>query len=147
MDEEGAVLIVADKYLQLANRNRHKHGGCAVCVSDVKQYSNLVKTIDFLLRSFREKSSRCCAPLDNGESSRASTISPSWNASVREGCGSFHHTSEGVDGHLPKPSFLMSWRRRLPSSDEQHFFASCREKGLEVADLGSRVYLIFISKM
>ena len=78
-------------------------------------------------------------------------ISPSANANepVGEGCGSFRYTSGGVDeiGHLPKPSFLMSWRRRLPSSDEQSFFTSCRAKGLEVVDLGSRVYLIFISRI
>lgn len=43
---------------------------------------------------------------------------------------------------LPRPSFVMSWRRRIPKQDEALFFEGCRSAGLEVIDLGSRIYCI-----
>lgn len=116
-------------------------------IADVKQYSNLVKTINCLLRRYQETSTQCCNSLDGGDTRRTLMASPDSNQLVAVVSKSFRQNSGGVSGevdHLPKPSFLMSWRRRLPSSDEQIFFSNCRENGLEVVDLGSRVYVIFI---
>ncbi|CAM6083717.1 unnamed protein product [Calypogeia fissa] len=46
------------------------------------------------------------------------------------------------DGCLPRPSFLMSWRRRIPKQDEALFFEGCKAAGFNVIDLGSRIYCI-----
>ncbi|KAJ8570748.1 hypothetical protein K7X08_037720 [Anisodus acutangulus] len=80
----------------------------------VKQYDNLVKTLCFLLKSYKPK--------------------------VNEtGSG----TSEEKDiCPLPWPAFLMSWRRRIGKEDESLFFTGCEKAGLEVNHLGSRVYCI-----
>lgn len=43
---------------------------------------------------------------------------------------------------LPRPAFLMSWRRRIGKEDESLFFTGCEIAGLEVKHLGSRVYCI-----
>lgn len=43
---------------------------------------------------------------------------------------------------LPRPAFLMSWRRRIGKEDESLFFTGCEVAGLEVQHLGSRVYCI-----
>ncbi|XP_027177498.1 uncharacterized protein LOC113776512 isoform X3 [Coffea eugenioides] len=43
---------------------------------------------------------------------------------------------------LPRPAFLMSWRRRIRKEDESLFFNGCDEAGLEVQHLGTRVYCI-----
>ncbi|XP_059296491.1 uncharacterized protein LOC132049636 [Lycium ferocissimum] len=80
----------------------------------VKQYDNLVKTLCFLLRSYKPK-------LNEADSS----------------------TSEEKDMcPLPRPAFLMSWRRRIGKEDESLFFTGCEKVGLEVNHLGSRVYCI-----
>eukprot|EP00897_Mesotaenium_endlicherianum_P002290 jgi/Mesen1/2089/ME000151S01352 len=50
-------------------------------------------------------------------------------------------------GSLPRPCFLMSWRRRIPKADEAVFFDGCRQAGLLVQDLGSKVYLISLSNI
>lgn len=47
-------------------------------------------------------------------------------------------TSEG----LPRPAFLMSWRRRIGKEDESLFFTGCKNAGLEVRHMGSRVFCI-----
>lgn len=43
---------------------------------------------------------------------------------------------------LPRPTFLMSWRRRIGKEDESLFFTGCEDAGLEVEHLGSRVYCV-----
>ncbi|XP_062095226.1 uncharacterized protein LOC133801095 isoform X2 [Humulus lupulus] len=43
---------------------------------------------------------------------------------------------------LPKPAFLMSWRRRIGKEDESLFFSGCEDAGLDVKHMGSRVYCI-----
>lgn len=48
----------------------------------------------------------------------------------------------GQSFSLPRPSFLMSWRRRIGKEDESLFFTGCEDAGLEVMHLGSRVYCI-----
>eukprot|EP00850_Spirogloea_muscicola_P006114 SM000028S10208 [mRNA] locus=s28:929670:931602:+ [translate_table: standard] len=49
-----------------------------------------------------------------------------------------------IDGlaRLPIPSFLMSWRRRLPKTETDRFFGGCGDAGLVVKDLGSAVFLV-----
>ncbi|XP_047254231.1 uncharacterized protein LOC107852920 isoform X2 [Capsicum annuum] len=80
----------------------------------VKQYENLVKTLCFLLKSYKPKVNKT-------------------------GSG----TSEEKDiCPLPRPAFLMSWRRRIGKEDESLFFTGCDKAGLEVNHLGSRVYCI-----
>ncbi|XP_019257224.1 PREDICTED: protein-lysine methyltransferase METTL21C isoform X2 [Nicotiana attenuata] len=72
----------------------------------VKQYENLVKTLCFLLKSYKPK------------------------------------VNETDMCPLPRPAFLMSWRRRIGKEDESLFFTGCEKAGLEVNHLGSRVYCI-----
>ena len=43
---------------------------------------------------------------------------------------------------LPRPAFLMSWRRRIGKKDESLFFDGCESAGFQVKHLGSRVYCI-----
>lgn len=43
---------------------------------------------------------------------------------------------------VARPSFLMSWRRRIGKEEESIFFNGCENDGLEVQHLGSRVYCI-----
>ncbi|XP_030928079.1 uncharacterized protein LOC115954300 isoform X3 [Quercus lobata] len=43
---------------------------------------------------------------------------------------------------LPRPAFLMSWRRRIGKEDESLFFTGCADAGLEAEHIGSRVYCI-----
>jgi predicted nicotinamide N-methyase len=50
--------------------------------------------------------------------------------------------SPAEDTELPRPVFLMSWRRRIGKDDESLFFTGCEEAGLEVKHLGNRVYCI-----
>ncbi|PIN08026.1 putative N2,N2-dimethylguanosine tRNA methyltransferase [Handroanthus impetiginosus] len=80
----------------------------------VKQYANLIKTLSFLLNSYKPKASAV-----------------TWkNDEQNDACP------------LTRPSFLMSWRRRIGKEDESLFFTGCEEAGLEVDHLGSRVYCI-----
>ncbi|XP_030928077.1 EEF1A lysine methyltransferase 3 isoform X1 [Quercus lobata] len=82
----------------------------------VKQYANLIKTLSFLLKSYKPKDNKAVPPLD---------IEPN-AAEVR----------------LPRPAFLMSWRRRIGKEDESLFFTGCADAGLEAEHIGSRVYCI-----
>ncbi|KAK6943495.1 Lysine methyltransferase [Dillenia turbinata] len=82
----------------------------------VKQYPNLIKTLSFLLKSYRLKD-KTTAPLTNNQEAG--------------GCSK-----------LPHPSFLMSWRRRIGKEDESLFFTGCEDAGLEVEHFGSRVYCV-----
>ncbi|KAL6146192.1 hypothetical protein ACLB2K_056875 [Fragaria x ananassa] len=82
----------------------------------VKQYPNLIKTLLFLLKSYKTK---------ENESQPRAKDEPT-----------------GQSFSLPRPSFLMSWRRRIGKEDESLFFTGCEDAGLEVMHLGSRVYCI-----
>ncbi|KAJ4842350.1 hypothetical protein Tsubulata_036755 [Turnera subulata] len=77
----------------------------------VKQYPNLIKTISFLLKSYAPKNHRTGPTMEDQQ-----------------------------NGGLPRPAFLMSWRRRIGKEDESMFFTGCENAGLEVQHLGSRVY-------
>ncbi|EEF34278.1 conserved hypothetical protein [Ricinus communis] len=79
----------------------------------VKQYPNLIKTLSFLLKSYKPDKA-VAASEQNG----------------------------GTYMGLPRPAFLMSWRRRIGKEDESFFFTGCEDAGLEVKHLGSRVYCI-----
>ncbi|VFQ71208.1 unnamed protein product [Cuscuta campestris] len=81
----------------------------------VKQYPNLIKTLTFLLRAY----------------------TPEVADSEPRDC-----QQHGLVSALPRPAFLMSWRRRIGKEDELLFFSGCEEAGLEVNHLGSRVYCI-----
>ncbi|XP_028764391.1 uncharacterized protein LOC114722511 isoform X2 [Neltuma alba] len=83
-------------------------------VRHVKQYANLIQTISFLLKCYK----------------------PS------KGTSSYPPKENNGDVVLPKPAFLMSWRRRIGKEDESLFFNGCEGAGLEVQHLGSRVYCI-----
>ncbi|KAJ9543098.1 hypothetical protein OSB04_022805 [Centaurea solstitialis] len=78
----------------------------------VKQYENLIKTLCFLLNSYKPRET-------------AAAPQP--------------HDTHPV---LPRPSFLMSWRRRIGKEEESLFFTGCENAGLQVQHLGSRVYCI-----
>ncbi|XP_027069459.1 uncharacterized protein [Coffea arabica] len=80
----------------------------------VKQYPNLIKTLSFLLKSYKPQASE-----------EVSQKSQSNDACL-----------------LPRPAFFMSWRRRIRKEDESLFFNGCDEAGLEVQHLGTRVYCI-----
>lgn len=80
----------------------------------VKQYPNLIKTLCFLLNSYKPKASE-------------------------------EVSSDSCP--LPRPVFLMSWRRRIGKDEESLFFDGCDKAGLEVQHLGSRVYSIAPTKM
>ncbi|KAF3449558.1 hypothetical protein FNV43_RR10287 [Rhamnella rubrinervis] len=83
----------------------------------VKQYPNLIKTLSFLLKSYKLK--------DEKEVPQAKNVH---NGVLPEG--------------FPKPAFLMSWRRRIGKEDESLFFGGCEDAGLDVNHIGSRVYCI-----
>ncbi|XP_047323036.1 uncharacterized protein LOC124926783 isoform X3 [Impatiens glandulifera] len=83
-------------------------------IKHVKQYDNLIKTLSFLLNCYKIKG--------NKESSRSS--------------------ENDMDTQQLRPVFLMSWRRRIGKEDESLFFHGCKNAGLEVEHLGSRVYCI-----
>ncbi|KAG9453998.1 hypothetical protein H6P81_006902 [Aristolochia fimbriata] len=87
----------------------------------VKQYPNLIKTLMFLLKSYKPTDSK-------------SNLMESRELHFASGSG-------GSNG-LPKPAFLMSWRRRIGREDEALFFSGCEDAGLKVEHLGSRVYCI-----
>ncbi|XP_010543202.1 PREDICTED: protein N-methyltransferase NNT1 isoform X2 [Tarenaya hassleriana] len=82
----------------------------------VKQYSNLIKSLSFLLKSYKPKDKNVVNPTEGEQN--------------------------GTDTGLCWPVFLMSWRRRIGKDDESLFFTGCEEAGLEVTHLGSRVYSI-----
>ncbi|KAK8600106.1 hypothetical protein V6N13_060075 [Hibiscus sabdariffa] len=82
----------------------------------VKQYPNLIKSLSFLLKSYKPKDDKA-APAGNDQCS-------------------------GTRMGLPAPAFLMSWRRRIGKEDESLFFTGCENAGLQVEHIGSRVYCI-----
>ncbi|KAL2337753.1 hypothetical protein Fmac_012199 [Flemingia macrophylla] len=82
----------------------------------VKQYANLIQTISFLLKCYKTQDRREASPAENDK---------------KDG-----------DVVLPRPAFLMSWRRRIGKEDEMLFFNGCEKAGLKVKHIGSRVYCI-----
>ncbi|CAK9139946.1 unnamed protein product [Ilex paraguariensis] len=85
-------------------------------VSYVKEYPNLIKTLSFLLKSYE----------------------PKVNAAVTQSDNKHNETCT----RLPRPAFLMSWKRRIGKDDESLFFTGCENAGLDVEHLGSRVFCI-----
>lgn len=84
----------------------------------VKQYPNLIKSLSFLLKSYK--------PQDITNVARPAECK-----------------LNGAESDLlPWPVFLMSWRRRIGKEDESLFFSGCQEAGFEVKHLGNRVYCI-----
>ncbi|KAJ7949970.1 Methyltransferase family protein [Quillaja saponaria] len=82
----------------------------------VKEYANLIKTISFLLNFYKSSGNHGVSPTDNEQT--------------------------GSEAGLPRPAFLMSWRRRIGKEDESVFFVGCENAGLKVQHIGSRVYCI-----
>ncbi|XP_059463160.1 protein N-terminal and lysine N-methyltransferase EFM7 isoform X2 [Corylus avellana] len=82
----------------------------------VKQYVNLIKTLSFLLKSYQPKDNKAVPQTEIEQN--------------------------GAGVRLPRPAFLMSWRRRIGKEDESLFFTGCENAGLEVKHIGSRVYCI-----
>ncbi|XP_017248515.1 uncharacterized protein LOC108219533 isoform X1 [Daucus carota subsp. sativus] len=82
----------------------------------VKQYNNLIKTLLFLLQTHKSNS-------DESVQRRNDRDNVEYTGAAR-------------------PSFLMSWRRRIGKEEESIFFKGCENAGLEVQHLGSRVYCI-----
>ncbi|KAL8504809.1 hypothetical protein ACS0TY_016122 [Phlomoides rotata] len=81
----------------------------------VKQYAHLIKSLSFLLKSYKPKASDDVSCTSTG---------------LKDSCP------------LTRPAFLMSWRRRIGKEEESMFFKGCEEAGLEVDHLESRVYCI-----
>lgn len=114
--------------------------------ADVKQYPNLIKTLSFLLKSYKLKNDRTGSIMENEQNggimlsisrgeSRMSSSRIWWLFLVLILAGT-HNIG------LPRPAFLMSWRRRIGKEDESLFFDGCESAGLQVEHLGSRVYCI-----
>ncbi|XP_022767719.1 protein N-terminal and lysine N-methyltransferase EFM7-like isoform X1 [Durio zibethinus] len=83
----------------------------------VKQYPSLIKSLSYLLKSYKPKDDKAVPLVGNNQSG-------------------------GMSMGLPLPAFLMSWRRRIGKEDESLFFTGCENAGLEVKHIGSRVYCI-----
>ncbi|XVE62044.1 hypothetical protein DITRI_Ditri06bG0087400 [Diplodiscus trichospermus] len=83
----------------------------------VKQYPNLIKSLSYLLKSYKPKDDKAVPPMRNDQSG-------------------------GMSMGLPAPAFLMSWKRRIGKEDESLFFSGCENAGLEVKHIGCRVYCI-----
>ncbi|KAK3148878.1 hypothetical protein QOZ80_3AG0209880 [Eleusine coracana subsp. coracana] len=85
----------------------------------VKQYENLVKTLSFLLKEYKQNVQKT-------------------------GCVTITDKS-GTQIPAKTPMFLMSWRRRI-GKDQSLFFTGCETAGMEVQHVGDLVYLISIRK-
>ncbi|KAI3993439.1 hypothetical protein MKX01_002452 [Papaver californicum] len=79
----------------------------------VKQYPNLIKTLSFLLKSYKVKDNKLSLSIP-----------------------------QDASNGFPCPAFLMSWRRRIGREDEALFFNGCEDAGLSVEHVGSRVFCI-----
>ncbi|XVE62045.1 hypothetical protein DITRI_Ditri06bG0087400 [Diplodiscus trichospermus] len=86
-------------------------------IKHVKQYPNLIKSLSYLLKSYKPKDDKAVPPMRNDQSG-------------------------GMSMGLPAPAFLMSWKRRIGKEDESLFFSGCENAGLEVKHIGCRVYCI-----
>ena len=106
---------------------------CTLFGADVKQYSNLVKTLCFLLQTWKPNSGSV-EDIQAGEHLSSNLIGEVQSDSRKN--------LVVIPESLPKPCFLMSWRRRIPKEDEDFFFNGCKAANLLVADFGARVYCI-----
>lgn len=86
----------------------------------VKQYPNLIRTLCFLLNSYKPKDTEA---VDGSDQIERNIIIP------------------GKERQFKRPLFLMSWRRRI-GKDEELFFTGCKNAGLTVEHMESRVYCI-----
>lgn len=86
----------------------------------VKQYPNLIRTLCFLLNSYKPEQTEA---LDGNDQIERNIIIP------------------GKQRQFKQPLFLMSWRRRI-GKDEELFFSGCENAGLTVEHMESRVYCI-----
>jgi hypothetical protein len=109
--------------------------------ADVKEYDNLIRSLRaFLTNGVTAENRRLGSearqvPLENS----ISVIQPQVSERVQAG----ERQAYSVDfERIPKPYFLMSWRRRIPREDEAQFFNGCRTAGLYVTDVGPRIYCI-----
>lgn len=122
------------------------HSQWLFSVTDVKQYPNLVKTLVFLLQTWKPKSiDMKNLPTGTSLIADAAPQASDHLGSNLKGEVQNHKRSNVVPVPLalPKPCFLMSWRRRIPKEDEDLFFQGCIAAGLCVADYGARVYCIY----
>jgi len=115
-------------------------------IPDVKQYANLVKTLVFLLQTWKPKA----IGMENLPSGSSVVADRALQAGDHLGSNSREEIQNDrrnnvvpVPISLPKPCFLMSWRRRIPKEDEDLFFQGCKAAGFCVADYGARVYCIY----
>ncbi|MBA0857399.1 hypothetical protein Goshw_012023 [Gossypium schwendimanii] len=121
-------------------------------VKHVKQYPNLIKSLSFLLKSYKSKDDKAIPSVGNDQSSGKRSIyicreKVDLVGLIESIIG--HHLIIDVYFLLPGmcmglavPAFLMSWRRRIGKEDESLFFTGCENAGLEVKHIGSRVYCI-----
>ncbi|KAK1266649.1 hypothetical protein QJS04_geneDACA015369 [Acorus gramineus] len=87
----------------------------------VKQYPKLIKTLSFLLKSYKPKLK---------------------DTNPRSLCFEKIVGVPGKDVQLRWPVFLMSWRRRIGKEDEALFSNGCEDAGLVVEHINSRVFCI-----
>ncbi|OMP11538.1 Nicotinamide N-methyltransferase-like protein [Corchorus capsularis] len=114
----------------------------------VKQYRNLIKSLSYLLKSYKPKDDNTVPPCRKDQSS--GNIYPTENVidmSRKDRILRYKSPILLICLYclllgLPTPAFLMSWRRRIGKEDESLFFSGCENAGLEVKHLGSRVYCI-----
>lgn len=106
---------------------------CTLFGADVKQYPNLIKTLRFLLQTWKPNSGSV-EVVQAGEQ-LSSNVGVEVESESRKNL-------VVIPESLPKPCFLMSWRRRIPREDEDLFFNGCKAANLLVADFGARVYCI-----
>ncbi|XP_057860164.2 uncharacterized protein LOC131068897 isoform X2 [Cryptomeria japonica] len=121
----------------------------------VKQYPNLINTLLFLLKKYTPVDKMPYTTKDQG-----SQIMPQDQHMVAElkennyalkdqqqhGKSFQRGEAKEETDELPKPCFLMSWRRRIPKEDDTSFFNGCKNKGLMVQHLGSRVFCISLGE-
>lgn len=113
---------------------------------DVKQYANLIQTISFLLKYYKPREGEAVSPTTENDDNGGNRLYTNYiqrviAAQICIFLESFILMLAG-DVVLPKPAFLMSWRRRIGKEDESLFFNGCESAGLEVQHIGSRVYCI-----
>lgn len=113
-------------------------------ITDVKQYPNLIKTLCFLLNSYKARETASTPPVQGKYLSCKSSLI--FGLTCENQCKLLFVFSD-TRSELPRPAFLMSWRRRIGKQDESLFFTGCETAGLQVKHLGSRVYCITPSKL
>lgn len=116
----------------------------------VKQYPNLIQTLLFLLKANRpvdknpEITGDKCGQVRAMDQPMEVEIKGNYldQKNMQPDTGSFQREEAKEEKELPRPCFLMSWRRRIPKEDETSFFNGCGNAGLMVQHMGSRVFCI-----